>query len=50
MQTVFVFLSQIDKIKFHYTFDIMPKRVTSDGVHLRDLTPGQHRSEETSQR
>ena len=25
------------------------KRVTNGGAHLRDLTPGQHSSEETSQ-
>ena len=34
----------------HYTRGITPKRVTSGGVHLRGLTPGQHSSEETSQR
>ena len=33
-----------------YTRFITPKRVTSGGIHLRDLTPGQHSSEETSQR
>ena len=35
---------------FHYTRDITPKRVTSGGIHLRGLAPGQHSSEETSQR
>ena len=34
----------------HYTRRIMPKRVTSCGAHLRGLAPGQHSSEETSQR
>ena len=34
----------------HYTRDITPKRVTSDGIHLCGLAPGQHSSEETSKR
>ena len=34
----------------HYTRVNTPKRVTSDGAHLRDFTPGLHSSEETSQR
>ena len=34
----------------HYTRGITPKRVTSGEAHLRDLAPGQHSSEETSQR
>ena len=38
------------KSKLHYTRGIMPKRVTSGGIHLRDLGPGLHSSEETSQR
>ena len=29
---------------------ITPKHVTSGGAHLRDLAPGQHSSDETSQR
>ena len=29
------------KSKLHYTRGITPKRVTSDGVHLRGLAPGQ---------
>ena len=29
---------------------ITPKRVTSGGINLRGLAPGQHSSEETSQR
>ena len=29
---------------------ITPKRVTSGGIDLRDLSPGQHSSEQTSQR
>ena len=33
-----------------YTRRITPKRVTSGGAHLRGLAPGQHSSEETSQR
>ena len=32
-----------------YTLAITPKRVTSSGVHLRGLAPGQHSFEETSQ-
>ena len=44
--------ASINKIKsnFHYTRRITPKRVTSCGAHLRGLAPGQHSSEETSQR
>ena len=38
------------KSNLHYTRRITPKRVTSCGAHLRDLAPGQHSSEETSQR
>ena len=38
------------KSNLHYTCGITPKRVTSGGVHLRGLAPGQHSSEETSQR
>ena len=37
----------------YYTRDNTPKRVTSDGAHLRDVATrhsGQHSSEETSQR
>ena len=34
----------------HHTRGITPKRVSSGGVHLRDLAPGQHSSEETSLR
>ena len=34
----------------HYTRVCTPKRVTSCEAHLRDLAPGQHSSEETSQR
>ena len=30
--------------------DITSKRVTNSGIHLRGLAPGQHSSEETSQR
>ena len=43
---------QCSKIKsnLHYTRRITPKRVTSCGAHLRGLAPGQHSSEETSQR
>ena len=35
---------------FIYTRDITLKRVASGEIHLRDLAPGQHSSEETSQR
>ena len=38
------------KSNLHYTRGITPKRVTSGGAHLRDLAPGLHSSEETSQR
>ena len=41
---------QIKKSNLHYTRSITPKRVTSGGVHLSGLAPGQHSSEETSQR
>ena len=34
----------------HHTRGVASKRVTSDGIHLRSLAPGQHSSEETSQR
>ena len=41
----------IKRLNLHYTRDITaPKRVTSGGIHLRGLAPGQHSSEETSQR
>ena len=36
-------------IHLHYLRGITPKRVTSSGIHLRSLAPGQHSSEETSQ-
>ena len=38
------------KSNLHYTRGITPKLVTGGGTHLRDLSPGQHCSEETSQR
>ena len=38
------------KSNLYYTRDIPPKRVTNGGNHLRGLAPGQHSSEETSQR
>ena len=38
------------KSNLHYTRRITPKRVTSCGAHFRGLAPGQHSSEETSQR
>ena len=34
----------------HYTRGVTPKRAISGGVHLRGVVPGQHSSEETSQR
>ena len=40
----------IRKSNFHYTRGITPKRMTSGGVHIRGLVPGQHSSDETSQR
>ena len=41
---------QKSKSNLHYTRRSTPKRVTSSGAHLRGLAPGQHSSEETSQR
>ena len=38
------------KSNLHYTRGITPKRVTSGGAHLSGLAPGQHSSEDTSQR
>ena len=38
------------KSNLHYTHVITPKRLTSGGVYLRGLAPGQHFSKETSQR
>ena len=38
------------KSHLHHARDIMLKRVTSDGIHLRGLAPGQHNSEEMSPR
>ena len=38
------------KKKLHYTRGITPNRVKSDGANFRGLAPGQHSSEETSQR
>ena len=32
------------KSHLHYTRSITPKRVTSGGIHLRDMAPGQHRN------
>ena len=43
-------LSSNLKSNLHYTRVILIKRVTSGGVHLRSLAPGQHSFEETSQR
>ena len=37
------------KSNLPYTRGITPKRVTSGGIHLRGLAPGQHSSKETSQ-
>ena len=42
--------SKLKKYNLHYTRGNRPKRVTSAGAHLRGLAPGQHSSEETSQR
>ena len=41
---------KLEKSNDHNTRDITPQRVTSGGIHLRGLAPGQHSSEETSQR
>ena len=38
------------KLNLYHTRGITPKRVTSGGVRLRGLAPGQHSSEDTSQR
>ena len=45
-------LAQAERFKsnLHYTCRITLKCVTSGGVYLRSLAPGQHRFEETSQR
>ena len=40
----------LKNLNLHYTRGITPKRVTSGGINLRDLAPGLHSSEETSQR
>ena len=40
----------LPKSNLHYTRGITPKRVTSGGAHFRCLAPGQHSSEEISQR
>ena len=42
-------IQRFDIQNLHYTRGIMLKRVTSGGIHLRGLGPGQHSSEETSQ-
>ena len=34
----------------HYSSGMTPKRITSGGVHLGCLAPGQHSCEETMQR
>ena len=46
-----IFKSSMSKIKSnpYYTRGITPKRATSGGAHLRDLAPGRHSSEESSQ-
>ena len=41
---------QKSKINLRYTRGITPKRVTSGGAYLHAVVPGQHSSEETSQR
>ena len=46
-----VCISLLNKSNLHYACSrITPKRVTNGGAHLRGLAPGQHSSEETSQR
>ena len=44
------FSNQIKKSNLHHTRGITPNRVTSSEAHLHGLAPGQHSSEETSQR
>ena len=41
---------KLKKSNLDYTRGMTPKRVTSGGAHLRGSVPGQHSSEETSQR
>ena len=43
-------INRSQKSNLYCIRDITPKRVTSGGVHLRGLAPGQHSCEETSQR
>ena len=38
------------KSNLHYSRGMTPKHLTSGGAHHRGLAPGQHSSEETSQR
>ena len=49
---IFVAICSARRLKsnLHYTrsISITPMRVTSSGIHLRDLALGQHSSEETS--
>ena len=45
-----IVVSLNQKSNLHYTRGITPKRVTSGGAHVPGLAPGQHSSEETSQR
>ena len=47
--TRFVY-GRLQKSNLHCTRGITSKDVTSGGIHLRRLAPGQHSSEETSQR
>ena len=42
--------SLLKKSNPHYTHGMTPKRITSGGIHLRDLASEQHSSGETSQR
>ena len=53
--SAWIFTEKTDYTSFiienlHSTRGITPKRVTSGGIHLRDLASGQHSSEETSLR
>ena len=38
-----------NKTNIHYNRDITSKHVSSSGIYLRGLAPGQHSCEETSQ-
>ena len=51
---LFIYFVRVNLMRFfsnlHYICGITPKRVTGGRIHLRDLAPGQHSSEDTLQR